>query len=61
MEWFQNKSNVISLLDFLIGANLIIDADEVIYFYKNLERYTDVFVIYAREIGVEKVIGMERK
>ena len=54
MNWFQNKANVLSLLDFLIGAELIVSADDVIFYYKNLEKYTAVFLIYAREImGVE--------
>jgi hypothetical protein len=56
MNWYDNKGNVLSLLDFLIGAELIVDSDEVIYFYKNLERYTAVFVIYGKEI-----LGMEIK
>jgi hypothetical protein len=54
MDWFQNKSNVIGLLDFLIGAELITDKDEVIYYSEHPERFTDVFVIFAHEImGVD--------
>lgn len=50
MEWFENKSNIVGLLDFLIGAEQITTKEEVIHFSKHPERYTDVFVIYAREI-----------
>lgn len=50
MEWYNSKSNVVSLLDFLIGAELITDKEEVIYFSTHPERYTDVFVIFSREI-----------
>lgn len=50
MEWYQNKDNVLRLLDFLIGAELIIDKEEVIYFSEHPDRYGDVFIIYAKEI-----------
>lgn len=50
MEWYNNRSNVLSLLDFLIGAELIDNAEDVIQFSKHPERYSDVYTIYEREI-----------
>lgn len=56
-EWYNDRNNVLSLLDFLIGAELIIDADEVIEFSKHPERYSHVYSIYEREIlGVENSV-----
>jgi len=50
MEWYSNRSNVLNLLDFLIGAELITTKDEVIEFSKHPENYTEVYVIFAHEI-----------
>jgi hypothetical protein len=50
MDWYNNKDNVLNLLDFLIGAELITTKDEVIEFSRHPEYYTDVFAIFAREI-----------
>ena len=50
MEWYSNKLNVLDLMDFLIGAELITTKDEVIEFSKHPEYYTEVYTIYAREI-----------
>ena len=50
MNWFDNKSNVLGLLHFLIGAEQITTKEEVIHFSQHPEYYTEVFIIYAREI-----------
>ena len=50
MDWYNNKANVLNLLDFLVGAELITTKDEVIEYSQHPEYYTDVFVIFAHEI-----------
>lgn len=48
--WYDDKSNVIRLLEFLMDCELVTTAQDVIDFVKNPQRYNEVWKLYQKEI-----------
>ena len=51
MKWFDNKSNVIKLLEFLMDCELVVTPADVIDLMKNPNRYDEVWKLYQKEIA----------
>ncbi len=49
--WYDIRSNVIELLEFLMDCELVVVAEDVIDIMKNPSRYDDVWKLYEKEIN----------
>jgi hypothetical protein len=49
-SWFQNKENVIELAEFLVESEQLTTAEELLEYFKNPDRYDEVWNMYQEEI-----------
>lgn len=48
--WYENKKNVIELAEFLVESDELTTAKELLEFFKNPERYNEVWETYQQEL-----------
>ena len=49
--WYDDKSNVIKLLEFLMDCELVTVAEDVIDLVKNPSKYDEVWKLYQKEMN----------
>jgi len=48
--WYNSQQEVLGLADFMVGSGEMKSADELLHYFKNPEEYTEVYILYLREI-----------
>ncbi len=49
-EWYRYETKVIELAEFLVQSEEIASTDELLEYFKDPKRYTEVWDIYDKEI-----------
>lgn len=49
-HWYEDKNNLIELGEFLVESEEIITAKDMLEYFKNPEKYTDVWKTYQEEV-----------
>ena len=50
VHWYEDKKNVIELAEFLVESEELTTAKELIDYFKNPEKYTEVWNTYQEEV-----------
>ncbi len=49
-NWYSDHNKIWELAEFLIGVGEINTAEELLYFLYHPDKYTEVWVVYQKEI-----------
>ena len=50
VHWYEDKKNVIELAEFLVESEELTTAKELLDYFKNPEKYTEVWNTYQEEV-----------